>query len=544
MSLGDSIVTITEAVERYMALAGRNSPSHKAQYLIRGLEIWKDIRSNILRVASHTWVTVDKSKLPYRAYLPKCASKFINVGGINNCDEFKSYGLFQGMHAVDYEEVEPCNCDESISECITTSESTEEIIEIDGEDYTKTVTTTVCSNGDVNTKTVQPVQRLDAQGNPVYEEQKTFDFAFDMLVVITAIDPSLYSDAAVPSDLLFHTDGVGSDIHYLNGMYSAGVSQWANDSIGDMFRTQFRSTDVGVAGYSNRGINEIGGNVANTQAAYDSWRAQLEAHVYYQLFTKMGIVVTSVEVSHVGTVTTASEITHSVNLKVTMPISSVDLDIMMLNSQSENEWSLTGAVLGSEWQYSDIILTTPPHTITANKIVLPPVAEVDMVTTESLLCNLEVDACGCIVVSQENLEIIADCCNAETVARCTDICQNYFTQPKESSLTRNEAGYYKFDEGKRTVFLYGDIPDQVLINHQTTGESSEDEVMPNYVLSTFNEGMDWINGKYSRTMQLREKEALRNSYWASKNELEGNLSRNKIDISKWGDQSIGIFVKW
>lgn len=549
MAIGENIITLKEAVERYMAVSGRNSSSYRAQYLIRAVEIWKDIRNNVLKLPSAKWCRVDKTKLPYSVKLPSCASMFLSVGSDNNCDEYENYEQQDNMQITAYEETtDPvCDCDNSIAECVVATESTEEEIIIDSLPYTKTVETKISSNGDVCVKTIQPVQRFDSVGNPLFTEQKTFDFQLKMFVLLSSATPDLYKDAAVPSDIYFHYDAVDSDIHYFNGIYTSGVSMWDNSGIGDMFRAQFWHEDVGVSGYSNRGINEIGGNQADSQAAYDNWRSELEKHVYFELFDKKAIVVNSVEATHVSTVTTATEITHTVNLKITVPASSPDLDTIMLNSNSDNEWDFVGGTLvaGSGWQFSNITLTTAPHQIDSVKDVLPPVASVDMIETNVITCNLQVKECSCVEVSQENLEIIRSCCCEETYIKCKDLCDDYFKQPtKEGSLTKSAKGYFKYDEATRTIYLAGNVPSQVLVLYQTTGEAEGDEVMPNYALMTFFKGMNYINDMFSTSKNRFEKDDSERAYDGAKVELELSLPRNKFDINSWGNSPIEIFMKW
>jgi len=76
MSDNNNYLTVSEALEKYMILSGNFSTSAKMQYMVRALEIWKDIRNNVLKTTSHKWVQVNKSVLPYRVDLPKCASMF------------------------------------------------------------------------------------------------------------------------------------------------------------------------------------------------------------------------------------------------------------------------------------------------------------------------------------------------------------------------------------------------------------------------------------------------------------------------------------
>lgn len=528
----DVILNISQSVDRYMALSGQNSTSNKAVYLIRGKEIWNQIRK-ILGINSSKWQTVDKTQLPYRVKLPVCADLFINVAAVNKCNELVPLEPWNGMNAVAAEEPEVCTC-ETDQSCLTSySIETEEVI-INDEPYEKVTTEIIC-DGNIRREIQQPVLNIN----------KFTQYVFDVSMIIYDNSETQYADGKVPEDVNFHIDDPAlSDIHYYNGIYSnAGGSFWGNASIGNMFRAQFINSDVGVSGYSNRGINEIGGFAANSANAYTSWRTQLENHVVAQL-AYGGVMATAV-VTHVNQTVLANGVQNNATLTVKVLNSAPDLDFIMLNANSDNEWDFTAGDAVTGWHYDNITLTDPVHkhdsTITDGEE-----GEVTTVTINEFVCALDVKPCGCIEVSQENfIKIDKHCHCKENIRKARECCQNYFKQPRNVGyITRSDTGYFRYTESERTIYLYGDIPAQVLVNYRTTGEGEDEELMPNYCLMCFFAGMDWLNSKYSKYMNRLEKNDWERQYNKAKAELERELPRNKMNIDTFNKNSINIFAKW
>jgi|694.fasta_scaffold00239_66 hypothetical protein len=331
--------TISDALEKYMAISGNNSTSLKMQYMVRALEIWKEIRNDVLKFISNKWVQVDKSELPYKVKLPNCASMFLGITVKNKCDEYVSLSKWDNMPTTPYKDVlKKCDCNDALKSCIESTEVTIEYVNIDAVNYQKVVTKKVYTNGDVYIETSSPYEKFDANG----------------------------------------------------------------DTLG----------------------------------------------------------------------------------------------------------------------------------------------EVDIVVDKQMICNLALKECGCIEISQENIKKIESFCCHETFLKCNQICNDELNQPNEDYLSQNGTGYYSYSEPNRNVYLYGNIPSQVLVNYITTGESESDELIPNYAFMTFVKGMDWINSRYSKTMNRLEKREIEREYSASKSELELKLPRNKINVSDFNGSTKNIFMQW
>lgn len=327
-----------------MAISGINSNSNLAAFGVRGVEVFKEIRNNVLRITSHKWIGVDKTKLPYRILLPECCSMFINVGSLNSCSEYVPYGNYNNMPTVPFEEVEAvCTCEGGIKDCIQTYEKTEEDVTISSGTFAKTTIKKVMSNGDVYIYTNTPTQLYDTEGQEV----------------------------------------------------------------------------------------------------------------------------------------------------------------------------------GTE---------------------LEPVP--NYIESESYVCNLDLKPCGCVALSQENMVKISGFCCPQTISLCNDLCTSQFNQPKQGSLTLNSDGYYKYSEQDRTVYLYGTIPEQVLINFQTSGEDLNDEQLPLFALEAFYAGMDFYNSRYSKTMNRLDKREYSLAWADAKTQLELKLPRNKMIIDNFDNPSINYFPKW
>lgn len=331
-------LTVSEALEKYMVLSGNFSASAKLQYMVRALEIWKDVRNNVLKTTSHKWVQVNKSVLPYRVELPKCASMFLNVTIKNDCGEYVALDSWSNMVSTPYVDVtEKCSCDNELKSCIESTEVVTETIVINATNYTKTTTTKVYANGDVYVETITPHEKLDEDG----------DFI-----------------------------------------------------------------------------------------------------------------------------------------------------------------------------------------------------SVQMITDKKFICKLQTKECGCIELSQENLQEIERCFCIEVLDKCKQVCNQKFTQPNDEYLGQNSNGYFSYSEPDRNVYLYGAIPNQVMVNFKSKGDSEEDELIPDYAFMTFSKGMDWINSRYSKLMNRLEKNDYERDYKSAKSELELSLPRNKFISSNFGNPTKDYFPKW
>lgn len=328
--------TITDAVEEYMALAMDFNSMHRSTFLTRGKWVWKHIRNNILKSVSHKWVTVDKTKSTYRAYLPKCASMFLSVS-IKTPDGCIDLTPNPEMCIVDYITVDKydCGCPKGVKECITTNETITETITIEGVSYTKTVITTVMSNGNVFKEITEPISQLDAEGNFI---------------------------------------------------------------------------------------------------------------------------------------------------------------------------------------------------------------KVNMVDSNELICKLSVKDCGCVEVSQSNLEVLKTCCSSVTINGFSLFCNAPVEKYNPFSI-ENEYGHFKYDDNN-TVYLEGkNFPDQVLINYTSNGDGEEDEVIPDYAMKCFFDGMHEMNSRFSSGIDRFEKRSRVEAYKISQDELEMSLPRNKINIVDWLNATNKI-TKW
>ncbi len=222
----------------------------------------------------------------------------------------------------------------------------------------------------------------------------TKTFTFEVPMIIYKSDPSnMYKDTCVPNDVVFHANGVGSDIHYFNGIYQSNQSYWPNTNIGDMFRTTFNASDVGVNGYSNNGIGELGGNNAVTQAAFDSWLAKLITFTTTQL-AEQGVSIISCTGTLKEQITTATSITNKVYLSITLDSSGPNLTTMMMNANVDNEWDKVAGASLDGWEFKDILLTdTTTHryeaTVTTESIPSQTESYITEAQLLSILSNIE-----------------------------------------------------------------------------------------------------------------------------------------------------------
>lgn len=343
--INSNYLTVSEALEKHMILSGNFSSSAKMQYTVRALEVWKDIRNNVLKTTSHKWVQVDKSVLPYRVELPKCASMFLNITIKNDCGEYVSLDKWSNMISTPYVDVtKKCSCDVELKNCIESSETKTEQISMAGGSYNKITTTRVYANGDIYIETSTPHEVLDANGAPIL-------------------------------------DGAGKPL-------------------------------------------------------------------------------------------------------------------------------------------------------------------VRNVVDKDFVCKLKTKECGCIELSQENLKEIEKCFCVEVFDKCKQVCNQKFTQPNDEFLGQNQSGYFSYSEPNSYVTLYGAIPNQVLINFKTKGDSEEDELIPDYSFMTFSKGMDWINSRYSKLMNRLEKNDYERDYKSAKTELELSLPRNKFISSNFNNPTKDFFPRW
>ncbi len=568
MALGENILTISEAVERYMAISGNNSPSFKAQYLIRGVEVWKDLKDNILKTPSHKWVRVDKSSLPFKAELPKCASLFISVGAINKCDEYVAFTRHQNMHTVPYKEVEQCSCGDDLKNCLESyKEKTEDVvietacsqrIDLNDEagksrfyvgyiDYfnpntnaiskkTSNITANESNNsiGTVLTLNSFIVNGVEYVPSPVQSLTTSF---YDVM--------DLYYSLNVP-DVIFK---VVSARNYLNlSELEWNTTGFAN--VGWIIMIAPPGTTVLVNGIF-ADINQISPIVPlqiNNQAVSES-----EIFDKWTIYPSISDIVATFDTPDGEQEIAMDDLptgwTFSPSLyRITKPC----YDGYVI--QSATLYDIPISFVADNISVSEILKKTTKTKVYSNGDVyietITPMAvlnsiggfsRIEMVTDSELICKLDVKPCGCIDVSETNLSTIGTCMDS-IFENCKAICQNVFTQPNEESLTRSDSGYFKYEEGSNWVYLYGDVPNQVLLNFKSNGEVEEN--MPEYCLNAFILGMDFYNSRYSRTMNRFDKAQARQDYWAAKNQLKEMLPRNRLLVSHWDNNRIGIFVKW
>jgi len=527
MENNSSSLTITEAVERYMAVAGVDSAMARTQYLVRGKEIWRDIRNNVLRTPSVSWVSVDKTKLPYRVQLPKCADYFIGVGFINSCEEFKMYTQRNNMFSTEEQDPSPaCSCP-NVSECTKTCGIETEAV--DGGD--KITKTTICANGDIIKEVTQPFLKMP--------QRVQYEFDVVMQIVIGGPDITLYDDNAASSTTI--GDDTRADVHYYVGMYkSDNTPLWGNTSIGTQFRSIFTINDVGVSGFSNGGVNEIGGFNANTQQAYDQWKAKLVLHTKNKLF--LSGVPCDVSIEENGVVVNANAKFRYAKLKI-LAAQDADIAKLMLLSNTDKEFNFSqGDTIGG-WLYSSIKAPYNTNVLHQYLSTETTIDEYEVVTQKEFLCKLDTKECGCIELSQKSLAVISDCCPDDIVEVCNS-CYNSFDQPDQDDQILNKGGYFKYVEPERQVFLYGDVPAKVAVIYRTNGEAEADEVIPYFCINCFIMGMDYMNSRYSKTMDRFQKKQFQGEYNTAKTELERFLPRNILNIEEWGEQTIMTIFKW
>lgn len=190
---------------------------------------------------------------------------------------------------------------------------------------------------------------------------KKYTYDIWMQIISNTASTAFYNDSAASNDFYFNNI---SDIHYYNGIYSnSGQSKWNNIGIGDMFRAQFADTDKGLTGYSNRGINEIGGHTASSDEAYQHWKIQMEQHTLYEL-NSMGI---SANVNIVDSITQSNSYGIIKYVKLNVESSDLELDFIMLNSlaplYSNSNVPEFDKYQGqvTNWVYSDLLKTDSVH---------------------------------------------------------------------------------------------------------------------------------------------------------------------------------------
>lgn len=163
------------------------------------------------------------------------------------------------------------------------------------------------------------------------------------------------------------------------------------------------------------------------------------------------------------------------------------------------------------------------------------------VVSEKLICKLKTKECGCIEVSQENLNKICDNFCKETAVKCNEICNKKFNQPDSNLIVESNNGYYKLDVG--FVYLYGNIPAQVLINYKTNGEAEEEELIPDFASIAFFKGLDYWNNLYATTVDRFQKKQSKIDFDTAKEELESSLPRNKMFTHEFNNLTNAI-SKW
>jgi hypothetical protein len=528
-------MNLSEAVDYYLAIIGaEEAESFRKTQLIRAKFIWNEIRSNILRVPASYWVKVDKSKKPYRVNVPECIDKFYTAGALNKCNEFHPFVENNMMMIQDYVEAK-CQCSEK--DCLSIINRKEETIVFESTDYIqlnqteypKITTERVCGK-DITITTETPYIH--------FKGQNTVQFELGMWVMNDSL--LVYGDNRTGNDVLIHNNSL-SDIHYFNGMYSNdGGSYWGNSGIQDMFRTQFRQSDVGVSNHSNFGINEINGQVANSPAAYTAWNNNLINFIKKQIESQ-GRKVYSISFAPNG-------ITNGVNYTINRTLVTMEIDFIpdyiLYNSNTSNEWNLANGTDYKGWNVSQISQTDYIHKF---GIIHPFIIETEILyKTECITkCeNLDIKECGCTAITENNAELIENNCSEVITQKCKEICNNSFKKPEQGFITDSDSGYFKFDIHNKIVFLDGDIPDQILLSGQTNGNTIEEEIIPEFCLQTFVFGMDYINGRYSQTLNDREKQKLQIDWNTSKTKLQIELPRNQFELQTWDNNTISLFYKW
>lgn len=169
----------------------------------------------------------------------------------------------------------------------------------------------------------------------------------------------------------------------------------------------------------------------------------------------------------------------------------------------------------------------------------PPFSDysIEYIKTQTKLCKLEVKPCGCPVESEENSQMFFDCCGFyinwgchNKIKKCKqyspNVNNNFFGEVKLSECgTKIE---YKPSRNWKKV-TDKEIPDYMLVNYQTTGESVGSETLiPKYARNVMYAALDNGRKEYNSSFSQFEKTSAGYKYTDEKNKVVGYL--NPIDL--------------
>lgn len=579
-------LTVSEALEKHMVLSGNTSTSAKMQYMVRALEVWKDIRNNVLKTTSHKWVKVDKSVLPYRVEMPKCASMFLNVTIKNDCGEYVSLDRWSNMVSTPYVDVsESCSCDDQLKSCI----------ESESVDVETNVTNTIIGEEII----------IDHDpSTPLNKIQFNFTLNGNVVPILMSSLPSgwSYSNGVLTKPIDNYKI---QSVNYLAVTINATTlnipSGWSYAVTSPAPQVQLLAiTKPCLDNFTFLGATLF---VSSLTFQYNTTPSNCEYVIKKPGYVPMSNLTFTFVSPTLGTLICSLALGFPSSYSLTYGSAGTTTTDIIINKPCLDDYVLQNVTMNSPVTVPHTYSATPTCKYTVQKGAFvdessytfsfsrpqsefPPkfvndkyssfqstetkktkvytngdvfietitpyeklndsgnLIKIEMVSDKKFICKLKTKECGCIELSQENLQEIENCFCTEVSDRCKSICNAKFTQPNDELLGQNESGYFSYAEPDRNIYLYGAIPNQVMINFKTKGDSEEDELMPDYVFMTFSKGMDWINSRYSKLMNRLEKNDYERDYKSAKAELELSLPRSKFISSNFNNPLKDFFPKW
>lgn len=159
-------------------------------------------------------------------------------------------------------------------------------------------------------------------------------------------------------------------------------------------------------------------------------------------------------------------------------------------------------------------------------------SSVKTITRRVKIADVETkEGCGCIKRTEANVEAVSGCCY---IPKC-DVLQ----------VTGRPYDYYglvKVTSGG--IFLKGDIPDEVLLVYQASGEVMGEEIMiPEIAVSVVQFGISWRAGAMAMNVGPQQERNRRRNYTYLRNELLYQLNPIRVEefvnsqmrLPKWGE---------
>ncbi len=174
----------------------------------------------------------------------------------------------------------------------------------------------------------------------------------------------------------------------------------------------------------------------------------------------------------------------------------------------------------------------------------PPFTDYTIVYQEfqKVLCNLDIKPCGCPENTTTNEEIFLQHCGmyCSPFAHCLrkkELCTKVFENPNYNLCL----GSIKLSEcGTRIYYIphptfknqpNPKLPEYLLINYQTSGEDCSSMVqVPEFALNAMFYGIDYRTSRFNNIYNFKEKQAKRELYRASQNDLILYLSPFNLQV--------------